>query len=74
MSDELYDDAEKLVLTAGYASTSLLQRNLRIGYARAVALIDQLEKNGIVGPANGPHLRPVIAKEKPVEKSGDLFA
>jgi S-DNA-T family DNA segregation ATPase FtsK/SpoIIIE len=70
IDDELYPDAKKLVLTAGYASTSLLQRNFRIGYTRAVYLIDQLERDGIVGPANGPHARPVL----PAPKSGDLFA
>ena len=74
MSDELYTDAEKLVLTARYASTSLLQRNLRIGYGRAVALMDQLEKNGIVGPASGAQQRPVLVKAKPVQQSGDLFS
>ena len=69
--DDLYPDAKKIVLTAGYASTSLLQRNLRIGYARAVNMIDLLEHNGIVEPAeDGLRSRKLIQPPK----SGDLFA
>jgi S-DNA-T family DNA segregation ATPase FtsK/SpoIIIE len=69
--DDLYPDAKKLVLTAGYANTTLLQRNFRIGYARAVNLIDLLEHNGIVEPAeSGLRSRKII----PPAKSGDLFA
>jgi len=69
--DDLYPDAKKIVLTAGYANTSLLQRSLRIGYARAVNLIDLLEHNGIVGPAEDAlRSRAVIQPAK----TGDLFA
>src|SRR5262249_21183855 len=51
--DELYHDAVRLVIEFGKASTSLLQRRLRIGYGRAAHLIDLMEKDGIVGAADG---------------------
>src|SRR3989339_89972 len=51
--DELFDEAKSVVLQAGKASASLLQRRLRIGYARAARLIDILEEKGIVGAADG---------------------
>ncbi len=60
--DELYQDAVKLVLEFGKASTSLLQRRLRIGYGRAAHLIDLMEKDGIVGPADGPKPREVLKR------------
>jgi S-DNA-T family DNA segregation ATPase FtsK/SpoIIIE len=60
--DELYHDAVKLVLEFGKASTSLLQRRLRIGYGRAAHLIDLMEKDGIVGAADGPKPREVLKK------------
>ena len=49
-NDELFEDAVRLVLEFGKASTSLLQRRLRIGYGRAAHLIDMMERDGIVGP------------------------
>ena len=52
-NDELFEDAVRLVLEFGKASTSLLQRRLRIGYGRAAHLIDLMERDGIVGPADG---------------------
>jgi S-DNA-T family DNA segregation ATPase FtsK/SpoIIIE len=51
--DELYDEALKVIQEMGRASISLLQRRLRIGYTRAARLIDQLEAEGAVGPAQG---------------------
>lgn len=60
--DELYQDAVKLVLEFGKASTSLLQRRLRIGYGRAAHLIDLMEQDGIVGPADGPKPREVLKR------------
>ena len=60
--DELYHDAVKLVLEFGKASTSLLQRRLRIGYGRAAHLIDLMEKDGIVGAADGPKPREVLKR------------
>jgi S-DNA-T family DNA segregation ATPase FtsK/SpoIIIE len=61
-SDELYDDAVRLVLEFGKASTSLLQRRLRIGYGRAAHLIDLMEQDGIVGAADGPKPREVLKR------------
>ena len=50
MDDDLYQDAVRVVCEMGRASTSTLQRRLRIGYGRAAHLIDLMEKDGIVGP------------------------
>lgn len=50
VGEQLYDTAEQLVCAAGSASTSLLQRRLRIGYSKAAALIDLLEERGVVSP------------------------
>jgi len=58
--DDLYDDAVKLVTEAGKASASLLQRRLRVGYARAARLLDILEDNGVVGPQEGAKPRDVL--------------
>ncbi len=58
--DELYDQAVEVVRSTGKASASLLQRRLRIGYARAARLLDLMEENGIVGPANGAKPRDVL--------------
>jgi S-DNA-T family DNA segregation ATPase FtsK/SpoIIIE len=60
--DELYQDAVRLVIEFGKASTSLLQRRLRIGYGRAAHLIDLMEQDGIVGAADGPKPREVLKK------------
>lgn len=58
--DELYQEAKEIVLNAGKASTSYIQRKLRVGYARAARLIDLLEDNGVVGPADGSKPREVL--------------
>jgi S-DNA-T family DNA segregation ATPase FtsK/SpoIIIE len=60
--DPVYMDAVKLVVEFGKASTSLLQRRLRIGYGRAAHLIDLMEQDGIVGAADGPKPREVLKK------------
>lgn len=62
--DELYSDAYDIVVQAEKASASLLQRRLRIGYARAARLLDILEEKGIVGPVNGAKPREVFVKAK----------
>ncbi|MDE3135254.1 MAG: DNA translocase FtsK [Acidobacteriota bacterium] len=62
VDDDLYDDAVRVVCEMGRASTSTLQRRLRIGYGRAARLIDIMEKDGIVGPADGPRPREVLKK------------
>jgi S-DNA-T family DNA segregation ATPase FtsK/SpoIIIE len=58
--DDLYQDAVRVVCEMGRASTSTLQRRLRIGYGRAAHLIDLMEKDGIVGPPDGTRPREVL--------------
>ncbi|MGH9775021.1 MAG: DNA translocase FtsK [Candidatus Acidiferrales bacterium] len=61
--DELYQEAVRVVCEMGRASTSTLQRRLRIGYGRAARLIDIMEKDGIVGPPDGSKPREVLKKK-----------
>ncbi len=58
--DELFEEARKIVLDKGFATTSLLQRKLKIGYMRASRLIDLLEEKGLIGPQEGTKPRKVI--------------
>jgi len=67
--DSFYEEAKKLVIEANKASASLLQRRLRIGYARAARLIDILEERGVVGPGEGARAREVYGD---VETAGDV--
>ena len=60
VDDDLYQDAIRVVCDAGRASTSTLQRRLRIGYGRAARLIDLMEKDGIVGPPDGTKPRELL--------------
>ncbi|MFH0852415.1 MAG: DNA translocase FtsK 4TM domain-containing protein [bacterium] len=59
IDDDLYEEAKKLVIEAGKASASLLQRRLRVGYARAARLLDIMEDKGLVGPGDGAKPREV---------------
>ena len=61
-NDPMFEDAVRLVLEFGKASTSLLQRRLRVGYGRAAHLIDLMERDGIVGAADGPKPREVLKR------------
>lgn len=61
--DLLYEEARKLVIESKKASSSLLQRRLRVGYARAARLIDMLEEKGVVGPADGAKPREIYVEE-----------
>lgn len=61
--DELYEEARSIVISAGKASTSYIQRKLRVGYARAARLIDILEERGVVGPADGSKPREVLQQD-----------
>ncbi len=63
VDDDLYQDAVRVVCEMGRASTSTLQRRLRIGYGRAARLIDIMEKDGIVGPPDGTKPREVLKKK-----------
>lgn len=60
--DPLYDEIVEYVVSIGVASASLLQRKFRLGYNRALRLIDLLEERGIIGPANGSKPREVLVK------------
>jgi len=60
--DDMYEDARRVVVDAGKASASLLQRRLRVGYARAARLLDILEERGIIGPGDGAKPRDVYVK------------
>lgn len=60
--DDLYMDAKAAVEEAGRASTSYLQRKLRIGYSRAARLMDILEEKGVIGPADGSRPRDVLTR------------
>lgn len=62
-NDDMYNEAVRTVVLLSRASTSLLQRKLRIGYARAARIIEQMEENGIVGPADGARPREVLIKD-----------
>ncbi len=65
--DLLYEQAKQIVIESKKASASLLQRRLRVGYARAARLIDMLEESGVVGPGDGAKPREIIAKDHPIE-------
>jgi S-DNA-T family DNA segregation ATPase FtsK/SpoIIIE len=58
--DDMYEAALEEVMKAGKASTSYIQRKLRVGYARAARLVDLLEQRGVIGPADGAKPREVI--------------
>jgi len=68
VDEDLYEEAKKIVIEAGRASASLLQRRLRIGYARAARILDIMEDKGIVGPANGAKPREVYLSRETGEE------
>ena len=61
-NDPLFDEAKKVVMESGKASASLLQRRMKIGYARAARLLDEMEEAGIVGPADGAKPRELFTE------------
>ncbi|MCS6789328.1 MAG: DNA translocase FtsK [Patescibacteria group bacterium] len=65
--DELYEEAVRVVVQAKKASASLLQRRLKVGYARAARLLDIMEENGIIGPADGAKPREVYIDKINIE-------
>ncbi|MFN8000071.1 MAG: FtsK/SpoIIIE domain-containing protein, partial [Acidobacteriota bacterium] len=66
--DEKYDDAVRVVIQHQKASTSLLQRTLRIGYGRAASIIDMMHREGVVGPEDGSKPRQVLVKPDFLER------
>ncbi len=70
--DDMYDEAKRVVMEAGKASTSYIQRKLRVGYSRAARLMDLLEERGVIGAADGSKPRPVIlGGGTPAASAGD---
>ncbi|MGE5425604.1 MAG: DNA translocase FtsK 4TM domain-containing protein [Bacillota bacterium] len=65
--DELMNEAQEIVVKAGKASTSLLQRRLSIGYGRAAKILDMLEEAGVIGPSNGSKPREILISKEQFE-------
>ncbi len=63
-ADERYDEAVAIVCELGQASISMVQRRLRVGYNRAARMIEMMEKEGVVGPADGSKPREVLARSE----------
>lgn len=76
--DELFDEAKSAILEAGKASASLLQRRLKVGYARAARLLDELQDAGIIGPGDGAKPREILVTETEIDTTmgsgGDFTA
>jgi S-DNA-T family DNA segregation ATPase FtsK/SpoIIIE len=68
LEDPLYEEAKQVVVDAQKASASLLQRRLKVGYARAARLLDILEEKGVVGPGEGAKPREVYGARKEEEE------
>ena len=60
--DPMYEEAIRLVLQMGKASTSTLQRHLRLGYGRAARILDMMQRDGIIGPPDGSKPREVLKR------------
>lgn len=73
-ADPMLNEAIEIVLESGKASTSFLQRRIKVGYSRAARIIDMMEEMGIVGPANGSKPREVLIDEWPPSGRGEKEA
>lgn len=71
--DEMYEEARACVIEAGKASTSYLQRKLKLGYARAARLMDTLEERGVIGPGEGAKPREVLEKIEHTESGENII-
>ena len=71
--DEMYEEARVCVMEAGKASTSYLQRKLKLGYARAARLMDKLEERGVIGPGDGAKPREVLEKIERTETGENVI-
>ncbi|MCD6380628.1 DNA translocase FtsK [bacterium] len=70
LDDDLFEKARELVIIHQQGSISLVQRRLRVGYARAARLIDMLEQSGVVGPYEGSKARQVLVTREEYEENG----
>ncbi|RJQ14214.1 DNA translocase FtsK [Candidatus Parcubacteria bacterium] len=70
-SDDLFEDAKKLVIDTQKASASFLQRRLQVGYARAARLLDLLEEAGVIGPGEGAKPRQVFVRQDGVNQQSE---
>ncbi len=70
--DELFEEAKEIIVRAGKASTSMLQRRLSIGYGRAAKILDMLEEARIIGPSNGSKPREVMLSQEEYDEQGGL--
>ena len=71
--DEMYEEARACVIEADRASTSYLQRKLKLGYARAARLMDKLEERGVIGPGDGAKPREVLEKIEHTETGENVI-
>lgn len=71
--DEMYEEARACVIEAGKASTSYLQRKLKLGYARAARLMDKLEERGVISPGDGAKPREVLEKIERTESGENII-
>lgn len=72
-ADSMYGQALDVILNTGNASTTFLQRKLKIGYARAASIIDEMEQRGVLGPAEGSKPRKILMSRGQIESDQDLF-
>jgi DNA segregation ATPase FtsK/SpoIIIE, S-DNA-T family len=72
VDDDLYEEAKQIVIEAGKASTSYIQRKLRVGYARAARLMDILESKGVIGPSDGAKPREVLVGKNQSGHAGSV--